>query len=68
MKKVTAAKLAKAITRKGWKLARVKGSHHVYIMEGRQERIVIPFHGTKPLKVGLLKSLMNIAGLSENDI
>ena len=68
MKQVTAVRLAKAISRKGWKLARVKGSHHVYIMDGRQERIVIPFHGTKPLKIGLLKSLMNIAGLSELDI
>jgi len=68
VKQVTSARLAKAITRKGWKLARVKGSHHVYIMDGRQERIVIPCHGTKPLKIGLLKSLMNIAGLSEKDI
>jgi len=68
VKQVTAVKLAKAITQKGWKLARIKGSHHVYIMNGRQERIVIPFHGNTPLKVGLLKSLMNIAGLSEKDI
>lgn len=68
MKQVTAARLAKAISRKGWKLARVKGSHHVYVMDGRQERIVIPFHGAKPLKIGLLKSLMSIAGLSELDL
>ena len=68
MKQIAAAELAKAITRKGWVLARIKGSHHVYIKDGRQERIVIPFHGAKPLKIGLLKSLMNIAGLSENDL
>ena len=68
MKQVSGAELAKAITRNGWKLARVKGSHHVYIKDGRPERIVIPFHGSQRLKVGLLKFLMKIAAISEKDI
>ena len=60
--------LAKAITRKGWRLARINGSHHVFVMDGRRERIVIPIHGSQPLKVVLLKSLMRIAGLTEGDL
>ena len=38
------------------------------MMAGRQERIVIPIHGNHPLKIGLLRSLMNIAGLTEEDL
>ena len=47
---------------------RIKGSHHVFTKDGRPERIVIPIHGNKPLKIGLLRSLMKIADLSEEDI
>jgi predicted RNA binding protein YcfA (HicA-like mRNA interferase family) len=37
-------------------------------MPGRRERIVIPIHGNQPLKKGLLRSLMKIAGLQEDDL
>ena len=37
-------------------------------MLGRRERIVIPIHGNRPLKIGLLRSLMKIAGLAEEDL
>jgi len=39
-----------------------------FTKDGRPERIVIPAHGNKPLKIGLLRSLMKIADLSEEDI
>ncbi|NCC51764.1 MAG: type II toxin-antitoxin system HicA family toxin [Spartobacteria bacterium] len=68
MKQVTGKELAKAVTRKGWKLARTKGSHYVYVKDGHRERIVIPMHGSQPLKLGLLKSLMKIADISEEEI
>ena len=60
--------LAKAIQRAGWTLTRVKGSHHIFTKEGHRERIVIPIHGSRPLKTGLLRALMKIAGLTENDL
>jgi predicted RNA binding protein YcfA (HicA-like mRNA interferase family) len=68
LKQVSGKAFAKAIEGKGWQLARVKGSHHVFIKAGRPERIVIPFHGNKPLKIGLLKALMKIAELEERDL
>jgi len=52
----------------GWKLARIHGSHHIFTMEGRRERIVIPLHDNQPLKIGLLRALMKIAGLKESDL
>ncbi|MCH8475734.1 MAG: type II toxin-antitoxin system HicA family toxin [Opitutales bacterium] len=68
MKQISGKELAKAIQRNGWILVRTKGSHHVYRKEGHRERIVIPIHGNKPLKVGLLLSQIKIAGLTEKDL
>lgn len=65
MKQVSGKELARVIQRKGWTLSRINGSHHVFVMQGRRERIVIPIHGNRPLKIGLLKSLMKIAELTE---
>lgn len=68
MKQITGKQLAKAVQSSGWSLARVKGSHHVFTKPGQRERIVIPIHGNQPLKIGLLRSLMKIAALSEDDV
>lgn len=68
MKQVSGKTLAKAIERKGWNLVRVKGSHHIFVMSGRRERIVIPIHGNRPLKIGLLRALMKIAELEDSDV
>jgi predicted RNA binding protein YcfA (HicA-like mRNA interferase family) len=68
LKQVSGKELAKAVQRKGWRLSRIKGSHHIFVKEGRPERIVIPIHGKEPLKIGLLKSLLKIAGLNVDEI
>jgi predicted RNA binding protein YcfA (HicA-like mRNA interferase family) len=68
VKQVSGLELAQLVKRRGWTLARVHGSHHIFTMPGRRERIVIPIHGNRPLKVGLLRSLMKIANLKESDL
>jgi len=68
LKQVSGRELARAVQRKGWILARIKGSHHIFIKDGRPERLVIPIHGNRPLKVGLLRSQMKIAGLTLDEI
>jgi len=68
LKQISGRALAQAIQRKGWVLIRIKGSHHVFIKEGRPERIVIPIHGNRPLKIGLLRSQMKIAGILEEEV
>jgi predicted RNA binding protein YcfA (HicA-like mRNA interferase family) len=65
---VSGRELARVVQAHGWKLARIHGSHHIFTMEGRRERIVIPVHGYRPLKIGLLRALMKIAGLKESDL
>jgi predicted RNA binding protein YcfA (HicA-like mRNA interferase family) len=68
VKQVSGRELARLVQQRGWTLVRVHGSHHIFTMAGRRERIVIPIHGNEPLKLGLLRSLMKIADLKEDDL
>jgi predicted RNA binding protein YcfA (HicA-like mRNA interferase family) len=68
VKSVSGKQFARLLEKKGWTLKRVRGSHHVYIKEDNPARISIPMHGNKPLKLGLLRHFMNIAGIDESDL
>jgi predicted RNA binding protein YcfA (HicA-like mRNA interferase family) len=68
MKAVSGKCFAKLAEEKGWRLARISGSHHIYIMEGRMERLVIPIHGNQTLKSGLQRSLMKLVPLREDEL
>ena len=68
MKAVSGKALARAVERKGWRLLRISGSHHVYGKDGEIARLTIPIHGNSVLKQGLQRSLMKIAGLQENEL
>ncbi len=59
---------ARAVERFGWTLLRINGSHHIYGKDGEAARLSIPFHGSRVLKVGLQRSLMRAAGLTEADL
>lgn len=67
MKTVSGKELAKVLEANSWRLARVHGSHNVYVKEGFRERISIPIHGNRPLKKGLLSHLLKIAGIKLGD-
>ncbi len=68
MKAVSGKRLAKLAEEKGWILARVNGSHHIYTMAGRVERLVVPIHGNQTLKTGLQRALMKLIPLTEEDL
>ena len=68
MKAISGKDFAKLLERKDWVLRRVNGSHHVYSKEGNPARISLPVHGNAPLKVGLQKHLMKIAGIEESEL
>ena len=68
MKAVTGKRIAKLAEQKGWMLARMNGSHHVFTKEGRIERVVIPIHGNRALKIGLQRSLMRIIQVVEDEL
>jgi len=68
LKTLSGKELAKLLEQFGWKQARIKGSHHIYIKQNQSARISIPIHGNRPLKAGLQKHLMTVAGISEQDL
>ena len=68
MKQISGKEFIRLIQKRGWMLKRINGSHHIFTKEGCQERIVIPVHGNRPLKIGLLKHQMKIAGITEADL
>jgi predicted RNA binding protein YcfA (HicA-like mRNA interferase family) len=59
---------ARLVERRGWRLLRINGSHHIY---GKSESIVrlsIPIHGNRPLKAGLQRHLAKLAAIEEDDL
>ena len=68
MKPVSGKELARVLDRHGWALLRVHGSHHIYGKTGSVVRLSVPIHANKPLKIGLLKHLLKMAGLQESDL
>ncbi len=68
MKTVSGKDFTKILELHGWTLARIHGSHHIYVKKGRTERISVPVHGTKNLKLGLLRHLMKLADLKNSDL
>lgn len=68
MKSVSGKAFAATLERRGRKLLRVHGSHHIFGKEGSIVRLSVPIHGNQPLKLGLLKHLMKLASLSEGDL
>jgi predicted RNA binding protein YcfA (HicA-like mRNA interferase family) len=67
LKSVSGKAFAKLIEKRGWRLVRINGSHHVYMKTGNPSRISIPVHGNEDLKTGLLKHFMKMVGMVEDE-
>jgi predicted RNA binding protein YcfA (HicA-like mRNA interferase family) len=57
--------LCRLLERHGWQLLRVQGSHHVYGKSGHRARLSVPVHGNRPLKLGLQRHLLKLAGIED---
>jgi predicted RNA binding protein YcfA (HicA-like mRNA interferase family) len=58
--------LVRELTRAGWRLVRVRGSHHVFQHAERAGSVVVP-HPKKDLGIGLVRAIRRQAGLDEGD-
>ena len=68
MKSISGKEFARVLEKNGWVLKRMKGSHHIYAKEGNLARISVPIHSDRPLKVGLLRHLLKVAGMEESEL
>ncbi len=68
MKSVSGKDLARLLEKHGWELKRVNGSHHIYAKPGNPARISLPIHGNQAVKTGLLRHLLKLSGISEDEL
>lgn len=68
MKSISGKSFVKLLEQKGWILKRINGSHFIYSNPSKSEIISVPVHKNDDLKIGLLKRLMNIADIDEDEL
>lgn len=49
---MTAKQVIKILKKNGWKLARINSSHHIFVKEGCERPIPVPFHKGKDDNLG----------------
>jgi predicted RNA binding protein YcfA (HicA-like mRNA interferase family) len=54
--RVTGPEMCRFLEREGFELLRVRGSHHFYARDDL--RTAVPVHGSRPLKIGTLRSIL----------
>ncbi|MDE0435902.1 MAG: type II toxin-antitoxin system HicA family toxin [Bryobacterales bacterium] len=67
MRAISGKQFCRLIESRGWRLKRVRGSHHIYVKTGTPARISVPVH-SGVLKRGLQKHLMKIAQIQDYEL
>ena len=63
---INADKLIRVLEREGYRVTRQKGSH-IIMMNAKKNRIVIPMHPGKEIKIGLLRAILKEAGIGREE-
>lgn len=64
---LTPKELARILSKNGFNLDRVKGSHQVWLNKKDGKRVVVPMH-KKDLPIGTLHAILKQAGIDKNEI
>jgi len=68
VKAVSGKRMCRLLEERGWRLDRIRGSHHIYVHPDGGRRVTVPVHGNTELKPGTQRSIMRDAGLSDADL
>ena len=68
MKIISGKRMGRLLEQRGWTLARINGSHHIYRDSATGRRTVVPLHGDRNLKPGTQRGIMRDAGLTDDDL
>lgn len=63
-----AKEIIKILLKNGWKLDRVRGSHHIYKNDTLGKSVPIPLHGKGELGKGLFFKILKQCGIDKNQI
>ena len=59
--------LIRALERKGWRLDRISGSHHIIVHIELGRAVTVPLHN-RELKIGTLISILRVAGIGRDEL
>lgn len=65
--RVTAREIIRVLERRGFALSRSSGSHRIY-KDAQERRVTVPFHAAKILHPKVLKSILNDAGMTSEEL
>jgi predicted RNA binding protein YcfA (HicA-like mRNA interferase family) len=68
MRPVSGKRMCKVLEDRGWDLARIKSSHHIYTRPGSPLNVSVPVHGNDDLPTGTQRRIMRDAGLTDADL
>lgn len=68
MKIISGKQMCRVLEQRGWALARINGSHHIYRDAATGRRTVVTVHGNADLKPGTQRGIMRDAGLTDDDL
>lgn len=68
MKAVSGKRFCRVLEARGWKLMRIRGSHHIDAKKDSDIRISVPVHGEAALKRGLQRHLMKLGDIDESEL
>jgi predicted RNA binding protein YcfA (HicA-like mRNA interferase family) len=68
VKTISGKEMCRVLEQRGWTLARINGSHHIYRHAATRRRAVVPVHGSADLKPGTQRGIMRDAGLTDADL
>ena len=60
---ISGRQFCRLLEKNGWNQARIRGSHHVYVKEGKKNVVTVPVHANKSMKKGTLARLEKISGV-----
>jgi predicted RNA binding protein YcfA (HicA-like mRNA interferase family) len=67
--RISGSEAVRALQRAGWQITRQRGSHVLLVHPSRVKRIVtVPIHAGRILKPKTLASILDLAGLSVDDL
>jgi predicted RNA binding protein YcfA (HicA-like mRNA interferase family) len=66
--RITGRELVRALGKLGWEVVAQKGPHAQLKHPGRGGRVTVPLHSGETIGPGLLRSILNQAGVTVDDL
>jgi len=64
---ITPRQLIRALEKKGWRLDRIHGSHHILVHPEQHRALTVPLHN-RVLKAGTLSAILRSASISRDEL